>query len=223
VAKSAHARQTSGSTQRGRRSARLLAGTGGLDKADTVAGAAAGPFSFQELRGRPGRCSGPSDPASSRAGALASKTRSGPLLLAHRAPQNCHPAASQDNVKDTNNLRSYNLRDFAELVFRTCPELRKHVVSSCAAAAAAARPRAAAPALALAGSEQGGPRYGRSAPPRQPVGARRDASTRPAFTQKLAAPPKQRPRSSRVHRGRSKTPLLRPVHLDPAASRPLPA
>jgi len=35
---------------------------------------------------------------------------------------------SQDNIRDTNGLRSYNLRDFAQLVFKTCPELRKHVV-----------------------------------------------------------------------------------------------
>lgn len=36
----------------------------------------------------------------------------------------------QDNIRDTNGLRSYNLRDFTELVFKTCPELRKHLVSS---------------------------------------------------------------------------------------------
>jgi hypothetical protein len=34
----------------------------------------------------------------------------------------------QDNVRDAQGLRAYNLRDFAELVFKTCPELRKHVV-----------------------------------------------------------------------------------------------
>ncbi|KAI8473512.1 MAG: hypothetical protein J3K34DRAFT_410962 [Monoraphidium minutum] len=35
----------------------------------------------------------------------------------------------EDNVRDTSGLRGYNLRDFAELVFKTCPELRKHVGS----------------------------------------------------------------------------------------------
>lgn len=34
----------------------------------------------------------------------------------------------EDNVRDANGLRSYSLRDFAELVFRACPELKRHAV-----------------------------------------------------------------------------------------------
>ncbi|GBF94062.1 mRNA-decapping enzyme subunit [Raphidocelis subcapitata] len=35
----------------------------------------------------------------------------------------------EDNLRDGSALRSYNLRDFAELIFKNCPELRKHVGS----------------------------------------------------------------------------------------------
>jgi hypothetical protein len=48
-----------------------------------------------------------------------------PHLTSPAAP----PPPQQDNIRDSNtHLRSYNLRDFAELVFKNCPELKKHVV-----------------------------------------------------------------------------------------------